>query len=168
MHYGEKQNPRGQPVVLRGRIPRFRSAGPSVQKWRLALPQWPPLARRRTSSWKSAPDLFKSDRAALFPPRKSKKQGFSMPFRRASLALPASPCSISSAFAPSPPVYGSRRTGAPTSSRSTRCWKTVAASSRAPRVKARISRICTPTSSRDAEPEGPEGSGSVQAASGTS
>src|SRR5215213_3280318 len=52
----------------------------------LALSSQPPLAGCRTSSWKSALDLFKSDRSAPSP-RKSKKQGFSMPFPRASQAL---------------------------------------------------------------------------------
>jgi hypothetical protein len=39
------------------------------------------------SSWKSAPDLFKSDRAAVSHRENPKKQGFSMPFPRASQAL---------------------------------------------------------------------------------
>src|SRR5882724_8200741 len=63
-----------------------RNRRPAIRKWgRLALPAWA-APGRRTSSWKSAPDCL-SQTGLPVPTRNPKKQGFSMPFPRASQAL---------------------------------------------------------------------------------
>ena len=63
---------------------RFRRQWTSGLKRAPRRPAWPD--GRRTSSWKSAPDCLSQSRLPV-PPRKSKKQGFSMPFPRASQTL---------------------------------------------------------------------------------